>query len=340
MNILLTSVGRRSYLVNYFKEALGKNGGKVHVSNSNAITPAFTCADKSIVSPLIYDESYIPFLLNYCKENQINAIISLFDIDLPVLSANKKNFEKIGTSVIISDEKVINICNDKLESYKFLVRNGFNTPITFNSLKDTLESLKLKEIKFPLIIKPRWGVGSIGVYEAENEHELKFYYNKAVLKIKNSYLKYESQERNEESVLIQEKLVGQEYGLDIINNLNGEYQNTVVKKKNAMRSGETDCAETINSPTLKDLGEKISNRLKHIANLDVDVFLKGDTPYILEMNARFGGGYPFSHIAGINLPLAIVKWLSEEDVDISLLTEEIGILAHKDINIIKIPNKM
>lgn len=55
MNILLTSVGRRSYLVKYFKEAVGRNG-QVHVSNSNAITPAFMHADKSIVTPLIYEK--------------------------------------------------------------------------------------------------------------------------------------------------------------------------------------------------------------------------------------------------------------------------------------------
>jgi carbamoyl-phosphate synthase large subunit len=65
MNILLTSVGRRSYLVKYFKEAVGENG-EVHVSNSNTITPAFIHADKSTVSPLIYENRYIPFLLNYC----------------------------------------------------------------------------------------------------------------------------------------------------------------------------------------------------------------------------------------------------------------------------------
>jgi carbamoyl-phosphate synthase large subunit len=64
MNILLTSVGRRSYLVKYFKEALGKDG-EVHVSNSIAITPSFIYADKSVVTPLIYENGYIPFLLNF-----------------------------------------------------------------------------------------------------------------------------------------------------------------------------------------------------------------------------------------------------------------------------------
>ena len=50
----------------------------------------------------------------------------------------------------------------------------------------------------------------------------------------NSYLKYESMEKIDESILIQEQFKGQEYGLGVINNLNGEYQNTIVKKKIAI----------------------------------------------------------------------------------------------------------
>ena len=69
MNILLTSVGRRGYLVQYFKEAL--NGlGKVYVSNSDSNSAAFKYADEYVVSPLIYDNHYIDFLLNYCKKKQ------------------------------------------------------------------------------------------------------------------------------------------------------------------------------------------------------------------------------------------------------------------------------
>ena len=336
MNILLTSVGRRSYLVKYFKKALGGNG-EVHVSNSSSITPAFVYADKSTVTPLIYENEYIPFLMDYCIKNKIKAIIPLFDVDLPVLSANKKAFEQIGVNVIVSDENVINICNDKWETYNFLFKDSFNVPKTYIALETALEAIKNEEIQFPLIVKPRWGMGSIAVFEAENQEELEILYKKVVSNIKSSYLKYESNKDLGKSVLIQEKLYGQEYGLDVINDLNYEYQNTIVKKKYAMRSGETDCAETINCPILKELGKTLSKKLHHIANLDVDVFMDDNTPYILEMNARFGGGYPFSHIAGINLPLAIVKWLQGEETKKSLLTEHIEVLAHKDITIVDIP---
>ena len=102
MNILFTSVGRRTYLVEYFKNAL-KNDGKVYVANSDANSPAFLVADESVVSPLIYDKNYIPFLLEFCKKNNINAIISLFDIDLPILSKNKDLFKQNGITVVVSD---------------------------------------------------------------------------------------------------------------------------------------------------------------------------------------------------------------------------------------------
>ena len=335
MNILLTSVGRRSYIVKYFKDILG-DSGEVHVSNSSDLTPAFVVADKSIVTPLIYEKGYIPFLLTYCKENRINAIISLFDVDLPILSQNKGLFTSIGVQVIISEKSVINICNDKFETYKFLMDNKFNAPRTYISLEEVFTALKNDEISYPVIIKPRWGLGSSGVFEADNDEELKILYLKTLNSIKKSYLRYESENNFLESVIIQEKLKGQEYGLDVINDLQMNYQNTIVKIKHAMRAGETDCAETVNNPVLKELGASLSNKLGHIANLDVDVFLANETPYILEMNARFGGGYPFSHVSGVNLPKAIVNWIQGKEVSKSLFKEKFGVLSHKDLNIVQI----
>lgn len=124
MNILLTSVGRRAYMVKYFKEVLGLDG-LVHVCNSDNKSIAFKYADKKVISPLIYDDNYIPFLVEYCKENAIDIIISLFDIDLLMLAKYKKEFNKVGTRVIVSDPEIIEICNDKWMTYEFLVKNRF-----------------------------------------------------------------------------------------------------------------------------------------------------------------------------------------------------------------------
>ena len=80
MNILLTSVGRRTYLIHYFQQAL--NGeGKVFASNS-VMTYSMEQADSYVITPQIYDDSYIEFLLSFCVKNEIRAIISCFDIGI------------------------------------------------------------------------------------------------------------------------------------------------------------------------------------------------------------------------------------------------------------------
>lgn len=335
LNILLTSAGRRSYMVAYFKEALDGTG-LVHAANSSFISTALQAADKHVVTPIIYSDAYIPFLLAYCKQNKIKAIIPLFDIDLFVLACNKEKFAQIGVHVVVSDKEVIELCNDKWKTYCFLKEHKYHTPQTYLDVNEVKRQIALQKLSYPLIVKPRWGMGSIGVYIAEDENELDVFYQKVKNEIKKSYLKYESKQKFDESVLMQEMLAGQEYGLDIINDLQGNYQNTIVKKKIGMRSGETDCAEVVAFSQLKNIGEALSRDLGHAANLDVDVFVCGDKAYILELNARFGGGYPFSHIAGVNLPKAIVKWLSGEAVHAEeLLSEKCGVLAQKEISIIK-----
>lgn len=335
MNILLTSAGRRSYLVEFFKEAL--NGtGEVHVGNSTPLSSVFHYADQCVVTPLIYDEQYIPFLKKYCRDNQIGAIISLFDVDLYVLAKHKEEFAKDGVTVIVSSPEAIDICNDKWKTYQFCQKHSLPAPKTWLHSEDVLQALKNNEVSYPVIIKPRWGMGSIAIYQADNEEELEVLTKKVKREIFSSYLRYESAFDEEECVLFQEKIIGQEYGLDVIHDLNGKQCLTVVRKKIAMRSGETDCAQIMDDPKVAAVGTAVGDALSHVGNLDMDVFVNDDGIYVLEMNARFGGGYPFSHLAGVNLPKAIVKWLENQDLTDELTVKKTGLYAQKDIRMIDI----
>ena len=66
------------------------------------------------------------------------------------------------------------------------------------------------------------------------------------------------------------------------------------------------------------------------------MFLVNGLPYVLEMNARFGGGYPFSHMGGCNLPKAIVDWAEGKTVDKSVISAKTGITGYKEIYITEI----
>ncbi len=334
MNILLTSAGRRTYLVEYFKEALIKAGvgGEVHVTNSREC-PAFYAADEHVISPIIYDADYIPFLLDYCKNNDISLLLPLFDVDVPVLAAHAEEFEAIGTMVVTADVKSAEFCNDKWKMYK-LLSGGFKVPKSWLNVDKALADIREGKFHFPLIVKPRRGMGSLAMYEADNEEELAVFAGKVRNDIKKTYLKYEAAADQDNCVIIQEKIEGQEYGLDVANDLDGVCRAVAVKKKEAMRSGETDAAVTVENEYLEKIGRLLGNIVRQRGNLDVDVMERDGAYYVLEMNARFGGGYPFSHAAGMDLPYAIIKWSLGEEVDEDCLKVRPGVRSQKDIRIL------
>ncbi|HRZ25804.1 MAG TPA: ATP-grasp domain-containing protein [Spirochaetota bacterium] len=329
MNIIITSAGRRSYIVKYFQDALAGDG-LVHAGNSE-LSAALLAADKYVLTPLIYDSEYIDFLINYCKSNEITAILSLFDVDLPVLAMARERFIAESIFPIVSAYNVIAICNDKWETYKFLISNNFKSPATYIDLYDVMNDISDGVVQYPVILKPRWGMGSVGISTADNAEELQILYRKLKNDIFKTYLKYESQEDPDKSIIIQEMILGDEYGLDVINDLNQKYVCTFVKRKIAMRSGETDSAITVNNSPLENAGAMLGEKLGHIGNLDVDCFIVDNKPYILEMNCRFGGGYPFSHMAGANIPLAIIHWLNKKIPPDHILKIKAGVLGVKDI---------
>ncbi len=326
MNILLTSVGRRAYIIDYLRDVYKRLGlvGNIIATNSDMNTTAMSVADKAFESPIIYDEKYIPFLLEICKSEKIDMLISLFDIDLMILAKNKSRFEEMGVKVIVSNENIINICNDKFEMLKYLKKINMPVPKTYIDLEEALKGADFDKNSY--ILKPRWGMGSLSIFEAENKKELEVLYEKAKRSIQKSYLRFESGADIDRAILIQEKIKGDEYGLDIFNDFKGENLTVTVKRKLAMRSGETDIAKVIENKELENIGKKIAESLKHIGNLDMDILFDGQNAYIIDMNARFGGGYPFTHSAGVNELEALIRLCKNEKVN-DLSVKKYGLFA-------------
>lgn len=334
MNLLITSAGRRSYLVRYFKNELdGK--GKVFASNSE-YSIALQEADGYFISPLIYDSLYVDSLISYCKKNNIDSIISVFDIDLLILAKSKYRIEKEGIKLLLSNQNVVETCNDKWESYNFLTSLNIQTPKTFKKIDDVINALDKGQIKFPIIIKPRWGMASIGVYSTDTKEELYFYGSKASRVIKSSYLKYESNITPNEAVLYQEQILGQEYGLDIINDFDGNFIGVFPKAKVSMRAGETDIGQTVSPNKFMNIAKILSQTFKHSTILSVDCIESNKILNVIEMNCRISGHYPVSHIAGINLPKQILEWLEGKATNWDNFKFREGVIVTKDLNPIQL----
>lgn len=328
MNILFTCAGRRTYLLKYFKENMAE-GDKVVATDMQLSAPALQAADVKLQVPAVYDPEYVKITLRICEEQKIDALISLNDLELPILAENKAKFEALGVKVIVSDPQVIDIAFDKYKTALWVESLGLVAPKSYVRLADVKEALAKGEIEFPLFMKPRWGSGSIGLESIADMEELDIYYNLLMKKIKKTILATASV--GDEYIMIQEKLTGNEFGLDIMNDLTGKNVAVSVKQKLAMRAGETDKAVTVDLPEVREMGKKIGESLGHIGNLDVDIMQRADGAYcVLELNPRFGGGYPFSYEAGVNMPKAIIQWVKGEEVDPAILQPEYGKMFAKN----------
>ena len=328
MNILFTCAGRRTYLLKYFKENLSE-GDKIVATDMQLSAPALQVADVKIQVPAVYDPEYVNITLRICEEQKIDALFSLNDLELPILAEKKARFEAIGVKVVVSDPKVIDIAFDKYKTAQWVESLGLTAPKTYVRLEDCKKALAAGEIDFPLFMKPRWGSGSIGLESIADMEELDIYYGLLMKKIKKTILATASV--GDEYIMIQEKLTGSEYGLDIMNDLDGKNVGVSVKQKLAMRSGETDKAVTVDLPEVREMGRKIGEALGHIGNLDVDIMQRADGAYcVLELNPRFGGGFPFSYEAGVNFPKALIQMIKGKSVDPQMLVPDYGRMFSKN----------
>jgi carbamoyl-phosphate synthase large subunit len=204
---------------------------------------------------------------------------------------HKGDFKQNNIFLAISEEEICQTCNDKPKTQAFLNVNNFSTVPVFLEVELVPKSVSKGQSSFPFFAKPRCGIEFIAVFKAENEEELKVFFEKTKRDLHQFYLQEGSQKFGEEDVIIQQALSGEEYGLDVVNGFDTNYQTTFVKKKFSMRFGETDSAVTLKNDIPEKLGEKLSKSLKHIGNLDADLFFDGKIPYVLNLNPRFGEGF-------------------------------------------------
>lgn len=299
-NILITSAGRRTQLIKYFQKTLAGKGNIVAVDCNNT-APALYVADKSYIVPRIDAPNYTDKLKEIVKKEDIKAIISLLDPELSILTEKKEEFKKLGAEIIISNPETIEVCQDKYKMYEFLKENNFKTPKTFKSYDQFKAVYDSGEIELPVFIKPRTGSASIGINKVNDIKELKILLN------------------NNDDLLIQEYIDGQEYGIDVyVDTVSKEIISVFLKKKVRMRAGETDKAVSVKNEELLETIKAFTKKLKLIGPADMDVFEKDGEFYISEVNPRFGGGYLIAFECGENFPEYIINNMNGRENEIKL----------------------
>lgn len=287
-NLLVSSAGRRGELVKLLRGELKVAGleGDVRCVDRSPHTAAGWLADGLDLVPSIDDEDFIPAVLDVCRRHDIRHVIPTLDPELPVYSAVKSRFEDEGISVWVSAPETIAIAQDKRRTAQWLRESGLPGVQQWD-----LENFDLPE-PFDVIAKPARGSSSIGLRRVSSATELA------------------SVDRDLDYV-IERVAPGEEYTVDVLVSRDGSVQATVPRRRLETRAGEVSKGLTVAAEDIEWLAAKAVGQLPGAFGvLNVQIFKDAETGQmnVIEINARFGGGFPLTWQSGAHMP----AWLLQE----------------------------
>lgn len=282
MNILILSAGTRNKIVQYFKRTLAGRG-TVIATDMQKTAPAIYEADKYYIVSRITDPGYIDLILDICKKEKINGVLSLIDPELSLLAKNRSRFDEIGITVIGSDFACCERALDKMQMYRWLTAHGYLCAISYDVKEDFYRDLDAGIASFPVFVKPIRGSASIAVSKADDRETVDLLFSHC------------------NGLMIQQFLQGQEIGADVyVDLISREVVSVFTKKKLLMRAGETDKAVSFKDERLFALIGKFVKESGFLGQIDIDLFDVDGKYYISEVNPRFGGGYPHAYECGVD----------------------------------------
>ena len=286
-NILITSAGQRVALVLGFKETVRRffSDAKVFTTDMNPrLAPAAYVSDQCFVVPRCTSEDYVKTLLTLCNENEIGMIVPTIDTELAILAANKDVFAKQGVFVSVSDFDFIMMCRDKRNTADFFEKHGIRVPQTIDKYHPT----------FPLFAKPYDGSLSTNLHYIKNAEELT---SEILEDPKLLFMEYI------------DKDVYKEYTVDMYYGKDNRVKCIVPRERIKIRAGEINKGLTEKEPLTQYLFDRLENIEGCVGCICIQVFLNPDTCDVvgIEINPRFGGGYPQTYAAGGNYPELLIR---------------------------------
>ena len=331
LNILLASAGRRPYLVKWFREALNRHGipGKVLLADSAVNSAASAFADLHVTTVPAHDPFYEDWLRATISEHHVGLALSVNDFELSIWSRLGEDLHML----VRLDPTTQQLVEDKRAMAEHLSVRGILVPETALG-SEIKKSNRSTHSGTDFIVKSRYGSGSRGLLSVPAGQLDVAVRSAAAGAYDRDGQSLAVQHDGTDHVVVQPRLTGQEFGVDVISDLDGSYASVLVRRKLAMRAGETDSAMTMDPDPFAELAQSIARAVPHRGLIDTDVIQdeKGRL-WVIDVNPRFGGGYPFSHKSGADVPAAYVAWATGRAADPHWLRSEPGVVAAKYVDI-------
>jgi len=291
VNVLLSSAGRRHALLEILRRTLTQLGvsGRVLATDMTRLSAAFQAADNSFVVPRCTSPEFIPVMLDICREERVTVVVPTIDTELPLYAAHREEFAEIGTTVLVSSPEVVEIGGNKDRTHGWLVSHGIPT-VRQASVAEAIGDPDSWPV--PLVVKPICGSSSVGVSVVHDKSQLE----------SSAY---------QNGYIVQSVAPGEEYTIDFLALRDGQCRCAVPRRRMETRAGEVSKGMTVRDVRLQELAARVCHALPGAYGcLNCQVFLDATTGTlnVIEINPRFGGGFPLTWEAGAHFP----RWIVEE----------------------------
>ncbi|WP_165944334.1 ATP-grasp domain-containing protein [Micromonospora sp. KC213] len=334
MNILLTSAGRRNYLVQWFVQALAGTGrtGRVFVADRDPRAPAQVAADGFIPLPPYRSADYLTTLGQECARHEISLLVPLNDYELSALAGEPAAvLAAAGTRVLVPRLNIQRTIEDKYACAELVRAAGVATPTTRLGSDLLADPAARDDLGDRLVVKHRFGSGSSGLVSCTTDDlEAQLRVCALTAPDRSGLASSDPDQPRYDLVVVQSRILGVEYGIDAVADFRGRHLACLARRKLSMRAGETDRAVTVDPRPFAEVGGRIADAVAAPGLIDLDVIVdETGRSWVIDVNPRFGGGYPFSHLAGADVPACYAAWHSGLEHDPKWLTATPGVTAAK-----------
>lgn len=227
--------------------------------------------DKSIKICRAESGNWFPELLKIVSENNIELVIPTVENELSELVKVKSSF----SNILMPNSHIIEICLDKYKTAEFLKCENIGVAKT-----DLLENSVFEDKA--LIVKPRSGRGSQGIYSVRTKEQFDH------LKITLPKERWICQELLEP--------VNEEYTCGVFRSWHGDIRTLTFRRSLANGMTSSGCVEEI--ADISSMLTNVARKFGLVGAINVQCILTKDGPKIFEINPRFSSTVRFRHLLG------------------------------------------
>ncbi len=286
-NILITSAGKRVSLVEQFIAVLRSivPEARVYTTDMNPdMAPACIKSDGCFKVSRVTAPGYINELLDICIRSKIKIVIPTIDTELSVLAANKQLFLDKGINIVVSDISFITLCRDKRFTSDFLLSHDIKVPASIDKYNPS----------FPMFAKPYDGSLSQNLHVIRCREELT---PEILDDPKLIFMEYI------------DKSEYKEFTVDLYYGKDNKVKAIVPRERIEIRAGEINKGITRKNYLVSFLKNRLEYLQGVVGCICIQLFYReSDNDVIgIEINPRFGGGYPLSYYAKADYISNIIK---------------------------------